>query len=190
MRSFRVIGIDPAFRALGWCCVEIDSHTERIESVGLVRTEKAKSQKVLVAEDNHECSRTLTNAVYGAIQAYKPHVICAESLVGSRSAKACTMQGMAWGIVSAVTTIADVPVVQVSPQKVKKVLTGYQTATKQEVEEAVCSRYPRLREIVNDINPPSQREHVFDAVGVVISCLASTEIMMFRNQCEPEVNSA
>lgn len=181
----RILGIDPAFRNTGWACMELCEHGEAVRSVGLIRTQKSdKKHKILVADDNHRCCREITNALVSAIKAYDPHVICAESMVGSQNAKSATQLGLAQGIISTIVTMLDIPLIQATPQGVKKALCGVNNASKQDIEDAVLKLYP-VGGLVGDIKPPSAREHVYDAIAIIKTCLNSTEIQTLRRMQRP-----
>jgi crossover junction endodeoxyribonuclease RuvC len=180
--DIRIMAVDPAFRFTGWVLIELMENGERLQAVGLIKTEKSdKKRKILVCDDNHRRSSEIATALHTAMVGFNPHVVCAESLVGSRNASSAVQQGMGWGVLSAVVTVNGIPILQNTPQGVKKSLCGSKAATKEEIEDAVVKRYPEARTIVESaINPPSVREHVYDAIAVAISCLGASEIQTLR----------
>ena len=183
MGEVRVMGVDPAFRNTGWVHMQLGDSSERIQAVGLVRTKKTdKKMRILESDDRHRCCNEIAMALNSAIDVFVPHYICAEALVGSKGAAAATMQGMAWGVLSAITAVRKIPVFTVSPQGMKKALCGSKSASKEDIENAVKARYPNAAGIVGSINPPGAREHVYDAIGVVIACLGLPEIMALKRQ--------
>ena len=83
---------------------------------------------------------------------------------------------MAWGVVGTLAFRHGLPVLQVSPQDLKRCLTGSKTASKAEVQDALTARYGPL-------TLPSQRtlhEHVCDALGAVVACLDAAPVLMAR----------
>ena len=96
-------------------------------------------------------------------------MVYAEAESGSQSSKAAQLMGKSWGVVSAVTLMVDVPVMQVQPKELKKVLTGEQTASKKDIEAAVKERFPGVEKLFEDIKPRGVHEHGYDAIAVFIS---------------------
>lgn len=160
----------------------LGSGREDIEWVRVACTEKTnKKHKVLSADDNHRCSTELAREVEYAIKTYKPVLICAEAQQGSKNSHAAQLQGMAWGVVSAVAALLEVPVLQATPGAVKKAVCGRKDASKEDIEHAVIKRFPETEEMVGtEVSPNSLAEHVFDAIAVGITCLSSTEVQSIR----------
>ena len=176
-----VLLLDPAFRNFGWAVMTLGPVEDFICDVGVITTKKAdKKQRLYVSDDNHTCSTHIAQQLQSIVATYCPIFICAEAQQGSKSSKAIQMQGMAWGILSAVAAVNRVPVLQAQPQQVKKALTQRNDASKEEIEAVVCKHYTDLAERVKIIKPKSLHEHIYDACAVGIACLNSTEIQTAR----------
>jgi Holliday junction resolvasome RuvABC endonuclease subunit len=172
---------DPAFRNFGWAVMELGLEEERVVDVGVVRTEKSdKKQKLLASDDNHRCVGEIVLGLLHPLLLHQPFMICAESQQGSKNAHAMQLQGMAWGALSAIVHSRKVPLLQASPQAVKKALCGRKDASKEDIEAAVCKRYAEVSRLVQAIKPPSAREHIYDAIAVGVTCLSSETIQMAR----------
>ena len=164
------LGIDPGFASFGWAAVRIDER--RIEALGVIRTAKSpKKQSVFAADDNLRRAREIADRLYGVINLWKPAVICAEAMSFPRSASNAAKMAMGWGIVATL----DLPLVQASPQAIKKAVCGMGSASKAEVIAAVmgwCA--PGNAPDIGKLPVPrSQHEHCFDAAAAVIACADS-----------------
>ena len=176
-----ILCLDPAFRHLGVTVISLLMASEEVVHASVVCTEKQnKKAKVLAADDNHRCSQELAGHLMAVIKQWKPVLICAESMQGSQNSHAALLQGMSWGVVSAVTRVLNIPVLQTTPQTVKKVLCGRKDASKDDIEAAVCKLFPSMVPLAAKIQPASLREHAYDAAAVGYTCLGSTEIHSIR----------
>lgn len=84
--------------------------------------------------------------------------------------------GIFWGVLAATAEFNALPILQATPQEIKKRLCGRGSASKKEVQAKLVERYERLP-------LPSQKgkhEHICDALGAVVTCLDAPEIMMAR----------
>lgn len=176
----RLLGVDPGMANMGLCLVALHrTHEEPIE-FRILRTEKsAKKSAIYASADNDRRCREL---VAGLEDIFDDAIlaICAESQSWPRNAANSAKVGMAWGVLSAVAEISRIPILQASPQAIKKRLTGKKTATKEMVQIALVERYP-------DMPPwPKQKtliEHAADALGAVVACLDSDLVTMARKMC-------
>ncbi len=161
------LGIDPGFASLGLAAVDLDEHVVRVPRCWVVRTEpSAKKRSVRQSEDLVRRCRELAVALERAIAEWRPAVACAETMSWPRDMKAATRIALAWGAVAAVLERHGIPLVQASPQEVKKALCGSKSASKEDVQVAVES-------IVEAVTWPAQKtlvEHAADAIAVVLTC--------------------
>ncbi len=171
-----LLGIDPGFASLGLARVELVGAGERVARLGVVRTAKSDRKRgVLASDDNVRRIVELAEAVESWIT---PDVIaiCTESQSWPRSSAVCGKLDLSWGVVGALASRHGLPVLQVSPQDLKRCLTGSKTASKAQVQSALTARYGPLE-------LPSQRtlhEHCCDALGAVVACLDAAPVLMAR----------
>src|SRR5262245_51989865 len=116
-RPVIILGIDPGFRALGWalydgvqgCCLDL----------GVVQTEAShRKREVSAQDDDTRCCRELGRAV--RILMAKANMLAAETCAHPRGIRALYTSGLAWGVVATEADHARLPVVQSSPQEVRK----------------------------------------------------------------------
>jgi crossover junction endodeoxyribonuclease RuvC len=172
-----LVGLDPGFASLGLARVHLlEGGGERVARLRVLRT-KASSKKhgVYACDDN---VRRAVELAEGLEEWITPGVIaiCAESQSWPRNSAVCAKLGHAWGIIASVAHRHGLPVLQRSPQDIKRAVTGSATASKKAVQAALVERYGPLR-------LPTQvtlHEHCCDALGAVVACLDAPEIQMVR----------
>lgn len=187
-RDVRVLGVDPGFASFGYAVVQLTESGENVKFVDVVRTQKVdKKRNVKAADDNFQRGQVIAAALYGAVQKYEPMVITAEAASWPRNAGATAKVAMSWGILIALCHQYRLPMVQASPQEIKKTLCDSKSATKESVREALEVRYPGqfdgFKERFPAQKPPKpngQWEHGFDAVGAVVACLDTEVLRMAR----------
>ncbi len=161
-----VLAVDPSFRNTGWTAIVCYGGWE-VFAAGVIRTSKADGYR---GEDNHRCSVLLAQGLSDVISQVSPDLIVAESQAGSKSSKAAQLQGMGWGVLSAVAYLHDLEIIQARPQQIKKFLTGQRTASKDDIKAAVCAFFPALENLITDeISPKSKHEHAYDSVAVFLT---------------------
>lgn len=172
-----VLGLDPGFAALGLAAVDLTPGAERVERAWVVRTEKAaRKVEVRASDDNVRRARQLAAELERAVVEWGPVALAAEAQSWPRNAGASAKVGIAWGVVAALAERHGLPLVQASPQDVKRAVAGAKTASKGEVAAAVEARFP-------EVEWPRQAslvEHAADAVAVVLACLDSPVLQLAR----------
>lgn len=180
-----VLGVDPGLAFFGWSFVRLMSN--EVESLGVIRTEKSDAKrKVLASDDNLRRARDLAVALHGLCSTRKVVAICAESMSYPRNASTVAMIGIAWGVIAKLSADLDVPVVQESPQGVKKALCGKRDASKEEVEDAVLGLYPESGGLLGKL-PRSIHNHAFDSLAAIVACKDSEVLRMARSLRRGEV---
>ena len=172
-----VVGVDPGFATFGVSVVQLLPDRERVLDTAVLRTEKAhRKLTVRASEDNARRARELAFALSARLDRYRPVAVCAETMSWPRNASSAAKVALGWGVLCALLDSRRIPLVQASPQDVKKAVTGRKDASKDEVVLAVEARYP-------EVEWPSQstlQEHAADAVAVVVACLDSEVIRLLR----------
>ena len=133
---------------------------------------------MLQSEDNLRRARELHRQL-GSV-AKDAHVFCVESMSFPRNAGSAAKVAMGWGVIAALAEDLGIPVVQSSPQEIKKVLTGAKNASKKEVQDTLGLRYNNLSELLTEITAKSDLDHAYDALAAVVASLDSEVIRMVR----------
>lgn len=172
-----VLGVDPGFASLGLAAVELLPVGDRVLRCWVVRTEQSsKKRTVRASEDNVRRAQELALALEQAVEAFRPCAIAAETMSWPRNAGAAAKVALGWGVLCAVAHRHCLPLLQASPQDVKRAVCGSKTASKDEVIAAVELRWP-------DVCLPPQKtlqEHAADACAVVVACLDAPALQMAR----------
>ena len=168
-----ILSIDPGFSSVGWTLGSINTSGD-IDYVGcgVIRTKKSNA-KVLVCDDNVVRAREIVAGLMKLFEDLDAHpsglkAIVSEAQSWPRNASVSAKVGMCWGIISTFAHVCEIPLVQISPQNLKKTLTGRKSASKQDVADAVCDVWPDIQGDA-DKHPSTQREHIYDAAAALIA---------------------
>jgi crossover junction endodeoxyribonuclease RuvC len=179
-----VLGIDPGFSNIGIAVV--DTITMSPKKLLLFTTEKSsKKSNVLATGDNFRRSKEIYVGIKQQIVEWSPKVLALESMSFPRNASVAAKMAYAWGVVAAIASETGIPVVQVTPQGLKKHLTDKNNASKEEIQEALFNKYGEallLEAGLNDIAKGGW-EHPLDALGAVLAA-SKSEIFSLINTLE------
>lgn len=187
-REVYVLGVDPGFASFGYAVVRLTQTAEVVTAVNVIRTQRSdKKRNIKAADDNFRRGQEIAAELYNAVKRFKPRVLTAEAASWPRNASATAKVAMSWGILITLCHQFQLPMVQASPQEIKKTLCGNKSATKESVRRALEDRYPGQFDSFKDSypakrppKPNGQWEHGFDAVGSVVACLDTSVLRMAR----------
>lgn len=181
-----VLGVDPGFAAMGWCRFILGktSESDKVLQLGVIRTQKSnKKANVLASNDNHRRIAEIFKLLFPLTAEIS--MMTAESQSWPRNSSSSAKVGMAWGVISSLTTLLDIPLLQMSPQELKKSVCGNKSASKEEIAEALIERYGIvIRDVLLKDVPPGQREHAYDALGSIVATLDGEEVKLARRMME------
>lgn len=176
-----VLGLDPGFASFGYSVVRFTPEGEEVITVNVIRTKKIdKKRNVLASDDNFRRARAIAAVLREVVIGFRPKAFAAEALSLPRNASAAAKVSMAWGILADIVEEFQIPLVQQSPQGIKKGLCGKVSATKAEVQQVVMDRYPGAFESFMSGTPKSQWEHGFDSVSAIVATLDSDVLRAVR----------
>ena len=184
--TVKLLGIDPGLASLGWAVIELTRNTDRLIDLGVIITEKShKKLEVLVSADNLRRGREQFSALKGVLtKHHKIGLIATESLSWPRNAAAIGKVGISWGVLCSHAEQWRIPMVQISPQALKKAICGIGNAPKDEVMEEISKRegYETFKAQIMAIPRKANREHPSDATAAAVACLESGSevVRMFR----------
>lgn len=189
MNGFTVLGLDPGFAETGVAVVRLGPDGELTPlHLGVVGTQKAKKKaNVFASEDNVTRSRIIYKQLKilardtsyergGPVKAF-----CAETMSFPRNASTAAKMSLCWGVISALSEEFDTPVLQATPQGLKKFVAGSKSASKEDIHRALEKVFgaAMLEKLCADI-PESKREHPFDALSAVLACQSSEVLRLAR----------
>ena len=91
---------------------------------------------------------------------------------------AAAKMAMCWGTLATLSVLRNLPIIQASPQEIKKTLCGKNNASKDDVEEAVKKRYGGTDiDLMLKAVAPSCREHAYDSIAAVVTALEKSEVI-------------
>ena len=166
----RLIGLDPGFASFGLVVWEGGHFVD----AQVWRSAKGEGKAV---DDNMLRVRSLSGWLRGWLVGARG--MCVESMSFPRSAAVVHKMGIVWG---ATVTASDLPVFNLSPQAVRKLLDLPKGASKAEIQACVLQLHPELAALA-----PGQKtllEHHYDAAAVLIAWLR-TEQGRFLTGGEP-----
>lgn len=184
-RAACVLGVDPGLASFGYTSMYVTASMEWVKDVGVIRTKKSdKKQKVLASDDNFRRAQEVAKQFSEYVRKLKPAAVAAEAMSFPRNASTAAKMAMAWGVLAEVCRVYDLPMVQATPQQIKKCLCDNKSAKKEAVQESLMDRYPGQFSTFMDLYPSGAWEHGFDAVGAVVTCLDSDVVRMARRLAE------
>jgi Holliday junction resolvasome RuvABC endonuclease subunit len=184
-----IVGVDPALRNLGWVRVRLVTGVIagiEVLGMGVISTEpSSKKRHVLASDDNLRSIRELDaefdRMLRGWGNGFGPtSAIVAESMSFPRNSSAAAKVALSWGMIGTRANVLGVPVVQASPQEVRKGLDLAKNASKDVVREAILRIFEKeLTGHLKDV-PEGKWNHAFDALAVVLACQQSDVIRALR----------
>jgi crossover junction endodeoxyribonuclease RuvC len=175
-----VLGIDPGFASCGVALVRLMPIDEKVVALAVIRTVKDNAKRrTYAADDNLRRARELHRVIDDLIVANGVRAIAAEAMSFPRNASNSAKMALCWGVLVSIAEARGLPIVQASPQALKRAVTGSTTASKDEVEFALLKRFGNdLEDLFT--GPDGQREHAFDALAAVVACLDSDVLRALR----------
>lgn len=181
--SFPVLGLDPGFANLGYAVVlfHADGHEEPVR-MGVFRTDKStKKQNVLAADDNLRRAREIVRFLRTLAKEHNIKALCAETMSYPRNSSTAAKMSLCWGAIAYLSEEFDIPIVQATPQSLKKSVAGKKTASKTGVQRALYKAYGKdaLKALLPGV-AASLLEHPYDALGAVAACRDSEVLRIAR----------
>lgn len=178
--SFTILGLDPGFASMGYCVAIVDKDDVTPILAGVVTTKKLSNRRgTFAGDDNIRRLNELSDKLIELITENQPALICSEGQSWVRSAMNNAKLGMYWGAVAMVARQTRTPLRLIPPQDLKRILTGNEVATKEEVAWAVYRRWPEFPNLLSV--PESKQEHAYDAGGAILCSLESETIQAMRS---------
>ncbi len=159
----RILGIDPGLQITGYGCVEMspDRADPRVIEAGIIRLRRAKPMPDRLGQ--------LFDELREIIEELRPDRMVVEQLFSHyRHARTSILMGHARGVVLLAGQLANVTLDELSPNEIKKAITGHGHATKSQMQHAVMAQcgLPALPE-------PSD---VADAIGIALCAARRVEV--------------
>lgn len=174
--TYTIIGFDPSLRNWGYCIAKYDSSKRTLEfaDTGVIHSKPTQHDR-----KNLEDLQSATQLYHGLqelVQWHAPDYFVAELPVGSQSSRAMVSYATCISLCAALAHgdgINTTPLLAVTPQAIKKVVSGTNEASKQQVINWVKEHYADTYQSITDY-PKSKQEHICDAI-VAVHCAILTK---------------
>lgn len=151
----RVLGLDPGLRLTGYACVALRDGRDALDEAGVLRLKRGDGSPDGLATRLVELEADLREL----IERLGPDAACVESVfVHKAFPQTAVSMGHARGVILLTAKRAGLPILELSPAVVKRSMTGFGRATKEQMRLAVQARY-QLPE------PPTPAD-VADAIAI------------------------
>lgn len=176
-RKIKVVGFDPSMSNWGVAIAEVDIETLEVEIISLKLHETEPETKKGVRKDSDDLRRAI-EVRKGMMDA------CVGAAFAITEVPFMTPQGYASanfnsGLVTGVLASCPIPLIQVFPQEVKKLITGSRHAAKEEIIEWAIAKHPnapwRVVKRGGKMVPTKANEHLADAVAAIYAGLQSEQ---------------
>lgn len=161
----RIIGIDPGFGMMGWAIID---DPLRMIAYGFVKTDSTVSLE--------ERLLTIHKELIKIIAEYKPDVAAVERLFFSKNTTTALDVAKAMGVILLTLKMHEIPHVEYTPVQVKRTLTGYGRATKDQIQQMIKHIFK--------IQNCNIKDDVADAISVATCYCLNEKTLNLKNQAK------
>jgi crossover junction endodeoxyribonuclease RuvC len=155
----KILGIDPGTAATGYGVIENNRGKLRLLEYGCITTSKKQKPASRLAEIHHDLKLLLRK--------YKPQLVAVESIYFYKNAKTAIAVAQSRGVALLAAEQAKIPILELSPLRVKNSLTGYGKADKKQVQQMV--------KLLLNLKTVPKPDDAADALAVAI-CASSNKL--------------
>jgi len=155
--NLRVLGVDTSLRSTGVGLVQGPARAPSFITCGVIKNPASALHT--------ECLRRLDAGLAELLAEHRPDAVAIEGGFFSKNAKTAMILGQARGVVLAAAARAGVPVFEYAPRDAKLALSGYGSASKEQVGKMVATLL-KLKQV-----PP---EDAADALSIALCHLHRT----------------
>ena len=167
-----ILALDPSLTAFGWAVVADGKPVQ----VGCIKTLPSNMKRGIRTGDDR-CRRIteICDKLWYLKSYYEPELIVSEQPHGSQSAISAVMIGICLGMIQTFADLSALPLEWYLEGECKKSLLGKRSATKQEIIDAILTKYPSLE------LPEAkyQQEAICDAMAVYHHASRVSNIIKF-----------
>lgn len=179
MRPLVLVGVDGGLAAFGVSVAHVTPTGLRFTRAEVWTSKPApKARRLRRSDDTAERIRALAGNLHALLTEARPVAVCIESNAlpfGRCRSSVVSMLGRVRGVVDSLCHIGGVPLLEETPQRLKAATAGVANASKVDVQAALESAYPELREMW-----PAQlglQEHAADACAAVHACRSADVVL-------------
>ena len=152
----RIIGIDPGSLVTGWGIIDSSYYGRRLDLVssGIISVKKEAFPYNL---------RLIFDGLKNVMEEYNPKIMALEAVFSGHNSKSLIKLSQARGVICLLSGILGIELKEYAPRYVKKSVTGYGAAGKEQVKYMAC-------EFLKDLKGKPLDDNISDALSVAISC--------------------
>lgn len=151
-KRYRILGVDTSLRSSGIAVIEVDGPHMHAVAYGRILNHAAETHSL--------CLKSIHEQVRAIIEEHEPVEAAIEGAFFAKNAKTAMILGQARGAVMTACALAEIPVTEHAPRKVKQAVTGNGSAQKEQVAKMVM-RLLNLQE--------QPQEDAADALAIAIT---------------------
>jgi len=126
----RILGIDPGLDATGYGIIDFDGQNFKVVEAGLVRTSHKRPMEKRL--------KKIYSALTELIKEFQPKVLVLEKLYSHyKHPTTAILMGHARGVCCLLSGMFDIELINYSPTRIKKAVTGKGNASKDQVQRMV-----------------------------------------------------
>jgi len=163
--------MDPSITNFGYALAEVDTTSGAIEILQLSLQKTEPNTQKTVRKNSEDLERCRQQVSHMRTMAKYAHMVCVEIPVGSQSARAMASYGFCIGILASL----DIPMIQVTPNQVKRAAVGTKTASKAEMIKWAMAKYPHKDWHLKKGKPLGCNEHMADAIAAIEAGIATSD---------------
>ena len=159
-KTRRIIGVDPGLASTGWGVLEFHNEKFRYIAHGCIETEAntPRGERLFL----------IYQSFLQILKTHKPHEAAIENLYFGKNISSAMLVAEARGVLYMALTQQNLPVLELTPNAIKKGVVGVNKANKNQIQEMV-----RFILGLNEIPKP---DHAADALAAAI-CAAHTVVL-------------
>ncbi len=124
-----ILGIDPGTNIMGYCLLQFSNNKYSIVDIGSLKLSKLNSHL--------EKLNGIVKFIDKLLQEHKPDILAIEEPFFGKNVQSMLKLGRAQGTVMAIAMLNNIPIVEISPRRVKQSVTGSGSASKEQVAAMV-----------------------------------------------------
>jgi crossover junction endodeoxyribonuclease RuvC len=150
---FRIIGVDPGLASTGWGVVEFSENRLFYVAHGCIETgaEDSRGKRLHI----------IHSSFLKVLKAYKPREAAIENLYFGKNISSAMSVAEARGVLLLALTSQGLPIMELTPNAIKKAVVGVTKADKGQIQEMV--------RLILGLKEMPKPDHAADALGAAIS---------------------
>ncbi len=130
----RVLGLDPGSIKLGWAVIDKGRDRLKLVAAGTIRPAKGKDLPVRLLEIDSKLSELIAR--------FSPDTACVEKVFNAKNPKSAFVLAHARGVALLAAARSGLNIYEYTPLDVKKSVTGYGGATKDQISRMIKTMFP------------------------------------------------